>query len=144
MKGSSENEAERRSKIAEEKLAGYMIELIERMRKRPIADSITFRLYYLYESIRQFQKVVKAMGKNVDPIKTIAPSFTKEQANFLIRTYNHIIKDIHLHFGKKDSYVRSFPTLSELETPTLDDVTKILFTMGTNLAQIMSYMIRWV
>jgi hypothetical protein len=143
MSNNSENEVKRRRKVVEEKMWGGLIEFVERKRKEPVARSITFRLYFLYQSISEFQKTVKAMGKDVDPVGTIAPPFTTEQTNFLIRTYNNVIKDLHLHFGKKDSYVRSFSAFSEIDEPTINDVAKILFTMGTNISQIICYMIRW-
>ena len=84
------------------------------------------------------------MGKRVNPLTTIAPSFTVEQTNFLIRTYNSIIEDVHSHLRKKDSYIDSFSTLEELDKPTINEVAKTLFIMGTNILQLLSYMIRWI
>ena len=139
----NDSEAERRRKVAEEKLWGGIIEAIERMRKQPIARSIGLRLGILLLSIDQFEKTVKAMGTSVDPLKTKAPSFTIEQTNFLIRTYNSIIEDLHSHFGERDSYVASFSPYKELDEPTLNDVAQILFMMGMNILQILSYMVRW-
>ena len=139
----SENESERRRKVANEKMWGAIIETTERMRKAPVTQSIMFRFYLLYQSIDEFQKTVKAMGKEVDPLRTIAPPFTKEQTNFLIRTYNNIIEDLHSHFGKKDSHVRKFSALKELEQPTMNDVAKVLFMMAMNVSQIIFYLFRW-
>ena len=39
--------------------------------------------------------------ESADPIKTRAPSFTIEQTNMLIETYNSIIQDIQSYFAKK-------------------------------------------
>lgn len=139
----SENESERRRRVANEKMWGAIIETTERMRKAPVTQSIMFRFYLLYQSIDEFQKTVKAMGKEVDPLRTIAPPFTKEQTNFLIRTYNNIIEDLHSHFGKKDSYVREFSALEELKQPNMNDVAKILFMMAMNVSQIIFYLFRW-
>ena len=139
----SENESERRRKVANEKMWGAVIETFERMRKAPVAQSIMFRFYLLHQSIDEFQKTVKAMGKEADPLRTIAPPFTKEQTNFLIRTYNNIIEDLHTHLGKKDSYVHKFSALKELDEPTINDVAKILFMMAMNVSQIIFYMTRW-
>jgi len=113
----SEDESERRRKVANEKMWGAIIETTERMRKAPVTQSIMFRFYLLYQSIDEFQKTVKTMGREVDPLRTIAPSFTKEQTNFLIRTYNNILEDLHSHLEKKDSYVRKFSALQELKQP---------------------------
>jgi len=137
------NEAERRRKVAEEKMWGAIIENIERMRKRPLAFSIISRLYLLYQNLNEFLKVVKAMGGEVDPLRTLAPSFTKEQTNLLIKIYNSIIEDLHSHFRKKDSYVEKFSTLEELDMPTINDIAKTLYLMAINTSQIMCYMIRW-
>ena len=139
----SESESERRRKVADEKMWGAIIETLEKMRKAPVAQSIMFRFYLLHQSIDEFQKTVKAMGKEVDPLRTIAPSFTKEQTNFLIGTYNNIIEDLHSHLGKKDAYVRKFSSLKKLEQPTINDVAKILFMMAMNVSQIIFYMFRW-
>jgi hypothetical protein len=139
----SESEAERRRKVAEEKMMGAFIEFVERIRKQPVACSIAFRLIFLYQSIYEFQQTVKAMGSSVDPTRTLAPPFTKEQTNFLIRTYNSIIKDLHSHLAKKDSYVTEFSAFEELDEPIINEVAKILFMMGTNISQILSYMVRW-
>ena len=139
----SDKEAERRRKVANEKMWGAIIETFERLRKKPIAQSIMFRFYLLHQSVDEFQKTVKAMGKEADPLRTIAPSFTKEQTNFLIRTYNDIVEDLHSHFGKKDSHVRGFSKLKELDEPTINDVAKTLFMMAMNISQIIYYMLRW-
>ena len=140
----SDNELERRRKVAEEKIWGLLIESIEKSRKKHIARSIALRLFFLYESVRKFQETVRTMGKRVNPLTTTAPSFTVEQTNFLIRTYNSIIEDIHSHLRKKDSYIDSFSTLEELDKPTINEVAKTLFIMGTNILQLLSYMIRWI
>lgn len=139
-----ENEVERRRKVAEEKMMGAFIELVEKMRKKPVARSIAFRLLFLYQSIYDFEQTVKAMGSSVDPIRTLAPPFTREQTNFLIRTYNSIIKDFHSHLAKKDSYVTEFSPFEDLNEPTINEVAKTLFMMGTNISQILSYMLRWM
>ena len=139
----SEDESERRRKVADEKMWGAIIETFERMRKGPVARSIMFRFYLLHQSVSEFQKTVKAMGQEADPLRTIALPFTKEQTNFLIRTYNNIIDDLHSHFGKKDSYVRRFSAFEELDEPTINDVAKILFMMAMNISQIIFYMARW-
>lgn len=139
----SENESERRRRVANEKMWGAIIETTERMRKAPVAQSIMFRFYLLHQSVDEFQKTVKAMGKEVYPLGTIAPPFTKEQTNFLIRTYNSIVEDLHSHLGKKDSYVHKFSALKELDEPTINDVAKILFMMAMNVSQIIFYMFRW-
>jgi len=143
MNFSDRNEAERRRKIAEEKMWGAIIENIERIRKRPVAFSIISRLYLFYQYINEFLKVVKAVERKVDPLRTPAPSFTKEQTNLLIETYNSIIEDIHSHFRKKDAYIKKFSTLEKLDTPTINDIAKTLYLMGINSSQIMCYMIRW-
>ncbi len=82
------------------------------------------------------------MGKSSDPTG-IAPSFTAEQANFLITTYNSIIEDVHSNLSKKDPYVTKFSAFKVLHEPTINDVVKTLFMMGTNALQIISYMLRW-
>ena len=140
----SPDESERRAKVAQEKLWGYLIEKVERGRMQPIAQSIMQRALLLYQSVGEFQKTVKEMGKHADPLRTIAPLFTTEQTNFLIRTYNTIIEDFHSHFKKKDSYVGKFSLFKELNEPTIDDVTKTLFMMGINISQIVSYLSRWM
>lgn len=80
----------------------------------------------------------------MDPLRIAAPPFTVEETSFLIRTYNNVIEDLHSHFGKKDSYVGKFSPFEELGEPTINDVAKTLFMMGTNISQIICYMIRWL
>jgi len=140
---SSESEADRRRGVAVEKLWGSIIEDLGRMRKRPVARSIMARLYSLHGQILEFRGTVKVMGTTVDPLKTTAPSFTTDQANLLVRTYNSIIADIRSHLGKRDSYVKGFGPINELREPLINDVARTLFTMATNVTQIMSYMLRW-
>ena len=101
----SEGELKRRRKVAMEKIMGAIIESIERVRKHPLVHSIAFRLLSLYQSIYMFSLTVKKMGSIVDPLRVKTPSFTVEQVNLLIETYNSIIRDIHSHLAKKDSYV---------------------------------------
>jgi len=139
----TEKEIERRLRVAEEKIAGAIIELIERARMKPITRSIILRLFFLYKSVYGFQNTVKLMGKKGDPLETTAPIFTQEQANFLIDIYNDIIDDIHSHFKKKDSYVEKLPKFEKLDEPTINQVAKTLFMMGMYILQAMSYMIRW-
>jgi len=138
------DEIERRRKVVAEKILGAIIEYMERYRMSPLARSIGFRLFFLHQSIDEFLQVVRAMGLKVDPTKTIAPPFTIEQTNVLIKTYNSIIQDIQSHFAKKNSYVKSFSLLKELDEATIDEVDKTLFVMGVHLSQILSYLIRWV
>jgi len=45
------------------------------------------------------------MGKNMNPI-SVAPSFTAEQTNFLIETYN-VVDDNHTNISKKDLHVKN-------------------------------------
>lgn len=139
-----EDESERRRKVIEEKILGGVIEIIERARKEPVARSIALRLFFLLENIRQFGEVVKAMGKTTDPLTEKAPPFTKDQTNFLIRTYNSVINDLRSHLERKDSYLREFFPFEELDDPSINAVAKILFMMGTNILQLISYMLRWI
>jgi len=140
-----DNESERRRRVAEEKAWGAIIESIERTRKNPVARSVALRIFYLYNSLYKFADVCKEMGKKSDPLKTIVPSFTEEQTNFLIKTYNHIIDDFHSNFKKKDSLVDKFSPFNKLEqSPTINDVSKILFMMAINLVQMLCYLIRWI
>jgi len=144
MSGSDDSidEAERRRKVAEQKVWGAAIEAIDRMRKQPVAYSIILRLWSLYNSINDLLNTAKIIGKNTDPA-SIAPTFTTEQTNFLISTYNSIIEDIHSNLRKKDPYVTKFSAFKLLHEPTINDVVKTLFMMETNALQIMSYMLRW-
>jgi len=138
-----DNESERRRKVADEKMWGAIIETIERVRVQPKARSIAFRLLGLYQSIVEFQKTVVEIGKSID-YRSVAPSFTTEQTNFLIKTYNSVIEDLCSHFEKKDSYVSGFSTFKEIDEPSINDVAKTLFMMGTNISQIIFYMMRWM
>lgn len=140
---SEEKEVDRRRRVAEEKIWGATIELVERLRKKPTARSIALRIITIYQPILDFQKTVKMMGKSVNPLKTLVPSYTKDQTNFLIKTYNSLIEDLQHNVGKKDSYVKSFFIFEELDDPTINEVVKIFFMMATNLSQILCYMIRW-
>ena len=65
MKGvnDSEDEAERRRRVAESKIMGALIEDIERIRKQPLIHSLITRLTLLYRLIGDFFPTVKAMGK---------------------------------------------------------------------------------
>ena len=137
-------ESQRRKRVAEEKLWGALIESIERSRKNPIARSLVFRIFFLYGSLEKFNNLIKIMSINIDPLKTIVPSFTRDQANFLIKTYNDIICDIHSNFKRRDAYVDSFSNFEELKAPTFNDVAKRLYMIGMTLNQIMSYLIRWM
>jgi len=136
----------RRDLVAQEKLLGYIVESIERLRKKPIAKSIMLRLISLYGFVLDLHKVVKIMGTNprIVPTKTVAPSFTIEQANSLIKTYNGIIKDMKDHLRKKDAYIDSFQEMGMLKEATLNEVAKTLFIMGLNIMQIVTYMVRWI
>lgn len=137
-------EAERRRKLAEEKAMGALIEALERMRKQPVARSIMLRLYFLYMTLHDFSQIVKAMGMNFDPIRTQAPSFTKEQTNLLIKTYNSIIEDLRTHLRAKDSYVNEFSTLNELDEPTINDVAKNILHNGNQYSTNYElYVTRW-
>jgi len=144
MSGSDDSidEAERRRKVAEQKVWGAAIEAIDRMRKQPVAYSIILRFWSLYNSVNDLLNTAKVIGKNIDPA-SIAPTFTTEQTNFLISTYNSIIEDIHSNLRKKDPYVTKFSAFKLLHEPTINDVVKTLFMMETNALQIMSYMLRW-
>jgi len=139
-----ESEAQRRKRVAEEKLWGSLIESIERSRKNPIAKSLVFRMVYLSGAIEQFSNVIKIKPINIDPTQTVVPTFTCSQANFLIKTYNDIISDIHSNFKRRDATVNDFSDFEELETPTFDDVSKTLYMMGISLYQAISYLIRWM
>lgn len=139
---SSDDEAERRRRVADEKMWGAIIETLERSRKSPVARSIMFRAFNLHQLISEFQKTVKTMGIDVGH-RTVAPEFTRDETNFLIRTYNTIIKDLHSNFGKKDSYIRTFTVATQLDVPTINGVAKSLFKMATTLSQIIWYLTRW-
>lgn len=139
-----EDEAERRRKVAEEKIWGKMIESVERARKEPVARSIAFRLFSLLKSVRHFEKVVKMTWDHTDPLTSKVPPYTKNQTNFLIRTYNDVIRDLRLHLEKRDSYVREFSTFEELDDPTIDEIAGVIYKMGTIILQIISYLIRWM
>jgi len=52
----TENEFERRLRVAREKMAGALIEFVEEMRVKPVTRSIMFRLFFLYNSVYEFQK----------------------------------------------------------------------------------------
>lgn len=58
------------------------------------------------------------------------------------RAYNNILEDLHSHFGKRDSYVRTFSAFEELNEPTINDVAEIL-KLAMNISQIVFYMTRW-
>lgn len=138
------SEAQRRSNVAAEKLWGALIESIERSRKNPIAKSLVFRIYFLNEAIIPFSKLIKTMSIKINPLHTVVPNFTRAQANVLIKTYNHIIYDIHSNFKKRDAKIDSFSAFEELEEPTLDDVATVLYTMVIALNQAISYLLRWM
>jgi hypothetical protein len=149
MSNNSENEVKKRRKVVEEKMWGALIELVERTRKKPMAHSIFYRFLFLSSSLSDLQLSVKEIivilqRKGADSLETQAPSFVIEQMNYLIKTYNSIIKDLHLHFKKKDSYITEFSPFEELNKPTIGDIAKNLFMMGTNVSQILSYMLRWM
>jgi len=138
----SKKEAERRFEVAEEKLAGSLIEYIERGRTSPIVFSIVSRIFTLDHAIREFSEGLKTATKNV-PMTTKVPKSTVDQTNFLINTHNSIIEDIHKNLKKKDSYINEFKKFDELIEPTLMDIFKTLYMVGMNCAQITSYLIRW-
>ena len=56
---SEEKEVDRRRRVAEEKIWGATIELVERLRKKPTARSIALRIITIYQPILDFQKTVK-------------------------------------------------------------------------------------
>ncbi len=146
MKGinDSEDEAERRHRVAESKIMGALIEDIERIRKQSLIHSIITRLTLLYRLIGDFFPTVKAMGKKEGPL-TPAPIYTLEQTNSLIRTYNSIIEDIYMNLKKKDSYVNELKKfeLEEQEKYSINEAAKTLYIMSMNILQIMGYMLRW-
>ena len=79
----SKSEVERRITVAEEKLAGSLIEYIERSRTSPIVFSIYSRIFSLDHAIRDFIKGLKSATKEI-PSLTKVPKFTADQTNFLI------------------------------------------------------------
>lgn len=139
-----ESEAQRRMKVAQEKLGGAIIEAIERSRKNPIAKSLAFRIYYLHGSIVEFNNALQIVLSSINPVKTVVPTVTLSGINVLIKTYNDIISDIHLNFKKRDATVNSFSDFEELETPNYNDITKIVYRMAIALNQVMSYLVRWM
>lgn len=145
----SVDEAERRRKVVEEKAWGALIERVERMRKKPEARSIFYRLYFLNKGISESKPmtteiIAVLMRKGADALEAQAPSIVTEQTNFFIKTYNSIVKDIHSHLGKKDSYITEFSSFEELNEPTMSDIIKNIFMMEMNIRQITSYMLRWL
>jgi len=139
-----EDEIKRRMKVAEEKLWGAIIELIERVRMGPTAQSLFLRLLLLCKSIRDFQRAMIEKETNVDLSTTSAHPLVVERANSFIKTYNNIIKDLHSHFAKKDSYVVEFSPIEEPEWTTIGDVLITLSMLEENAIQIMSYLVRWI
>ena len=113
---------------------------------KPKVTSVVTRLFMLNEQIQNFAKVVRTLGMplGVDPLKTQPPSYTREQANILIDNYNSIIDDIKLNFAKKDSHVDKLGSLKSLDQPSINDVSKVLFIMGTSISQTVAYMVRWM
>ena len=138
------SEAQRRAKVAEEKLYGALIEAIERSRKNPIAKSIVFKMFFLHRSIEQLKNSLIVLSTSIDSLQNIVPNFTISQANFLIKTYNDIIYDIHTNFRRRDATVNGFSDFDEIEAPTYEDVANIAYMMEIALAQATSYLIRWM
>lgn len=139
-----DSEAERRRKVAEEKVWGALIESIERSRKNPIAKSLVFRIVFFYGAIEQFSNLIKIMSSKINPVKTVVPTFTRDQANVLINTYNDIIHDIHSNFRRRDAAIDQFSDFKLITEPTYDEVAKILYRMGVALYQALGYLVRWM
>ncbi|MEM2228388.1 MAG: hypothetical protein QXR82_06285 [Candidatus Bathyarchaeia archaeon] len=145
-----EKEAKRRRAVAEMKIWGAIIEATERKRVAPLILSLMFRLISLYKQSGEFQQIVRMMGKDLlnrgfSPLETLAPSYTIDEVNVYVRMYNDIIDDLHLHLKEKDKYIAKFGYIKELTSgSTLNDVMKVLFTVGTNILQILGYIIRWI
>ena len=109
----SVDEAERRRKVVEEKAWGALIERVERVRKKPVARSIFYRLYFLNKGISESKPmtteiIAVLVRKGADALEARAPSFVTEQTNDFIKTYNSIVKDLHSHLGNKDFYITEF------------------------------------
>jgi len=124
---------------------GALIESIERMRKKPVVRSIALRLYSLYDSVYKGQQGVWAYMERVgmSSLKKQAPTFTATKLNFLIKTYNSIIKDLQSHLGKKDAYISEFSTVDIIDNPTIEVAFGTYSMIATNIQQIISYLTRW-
>jgi len=143
-----QGEAERRSVVAQEKAWGARIEALERTRMHPVASSIAKRLLSFYDKAQPFLNGVKEMSlalakRSANTINDPVVPITTNQTNVLVRTYNSIVKDLHLHLGKRDSYVTTFCALDELDEPTYGDVLSTLYTLVVNATQILAYLRRW-
>jgi len=141
----SVDEAERRRKVVDEKLMGALIESIERMRKQPVVRSIALRLYSLYDFVYRGQQGAWVYTQAVGPssLKKQAPTFIATKLNFLIKTYNSIIKDLQSHLGKKDAYISEFSTVDIIDNPTIQLAIGTYSMIATNILQIISYLTRW-
>ena len=143
MSGSDvDDEISRRLRVAQEKLAGSMIEKVERMRSKPQVQSIAYRLVNSHQSLLSFRDVINVQ-LNSSSAHDKVDSFIKEIANYQITTYNSIIEDLHSNFDKKDSYIKSFSKMDLFDEPTISDIVVMLHKIGNNNMQILSYLIRW-
>jgi len=138
---STVNEIMRRKQVIDEKVAGATIEMIERMRTQPVAQSIALRLYYLNNSIVEFIKLISSFKLGKTSHK--APLLLAKRTNHFITTYNSIIDDVEKNLRRKDAYVSSLNKVEELKEPINEEILDTFFTLMTNIEQIMSYLIRW-
>lgn len=142
---SSDSEAERRRKVAEEKAYGYLIEAIERARNKPVAFSILLRLLLLHDAVEKHEQTVKELWSTM--FRTFPTPSNKtilDKTNFLLRTYNDVIDDIYLHLQKRDSYIQQISKIVELEQFQLDDVLDKLYFISISIGQTATYMLRWI
>lgn len=140
-----ESEAQRRAKVAEEKLYGYLIESIERSRKNPIAMSLVIKIYSLFGSIKNVTELINIILSSIDPIPTNILNDIGNRANNIINTYNDIIYDLQSNFRRRDAQIGRFSKIiKELESPTLNDINMTIIIIIDNLGQILGHLTRWI
>jgi len=136
------DEVLRRLNVVEEKLAGALIESVERMRSNPIVQSISFRILNFHQSLIGFRDIVGELLKSISAYDKAEPHI-KEIANYQIITYNSIIEDLQTNFKKKDSYIKSFSKIDLFDEPTIADLGVMIHKISNNNLQILTYLIRW-
>ena len=136
------DEIKRRLKVADEKMAGFVIENIERLRNKPMTQSIAMRLYELNDFMKLIVGIMHESFKNMWAFSTPSP-FLTNQTNLIIRIYNNIIEYLQTNLRKKDAFIDSFNSIDELNNPQLKDVIDMIFKLKLNINQIFCYLIRW-
>lgn len=136
-----DDEIMRRYKVADEKLAGSIIEMIEKMRKKPTVQSIALRLYYLNNSIDRYRNVINQ--SNIKNMDSICGPMMKEFFNIQINTYNDIVQDIKTNLSKRDKMVSRFHSINISDDPTINEALLALYKMSHYITQMLSYLVRW-